>query len=338
MPFNRREFLVSCLAVCASLYVKPLESFALTSTAHWVVRNKPMLGTFIEIAIKWPDRNAAFEIIENCYSYIEAEAQKISNWDSTSIVSTLNRGKPLETGSLPNIVKKLLEQQTLLQKKTDGLFCPKIGALTTLWRAAKSASSIPGKLELKQALKKVNQTVITSSSGFVQVQGQSGIDVGGIGKGLLADLAIDFLHTRSIKEARVAASGDLRFLGHNSSEVSIEHPRKDSYLTTLKVPPNFAISTSGDYRNNWKVNGKNYHHLIDPRTGLPGIENMQVSVIAPTAVQADALASALFFTNPDEASKLVKNFANVFVLGVGQSGELWGALGAAASNQRPLGL
>src|SRR4029077_7578680 len=63
--------------------------------------------------------------------------------------------------------------------------------------------------------------------------------------------------------------------------------------------------TAGDYERSYLVDGKRYHHIIDPRTGYPATAARSVTISAPTALQADAVDDAVFILGPDKGLALI---------------------------------
>jgi thiamine biosynthesis lipoprotein len=113
----------------------------------------------------------------------------------------------------------------------------------------------------------------------------------------------------------VNAGGDLFALGTATSEsawvVDIQHPhRADRSLATLEVH-NRSVATSGHYEKYFEQYGKRYCHLIDPRTGYPVEDVASVTVLADTAMQADAISTAAFVLGPDKGFALIERLPNV---------------------------
>jgi FAD:protein FMN transferase len=88
--------------------------------------------------------------------------------------------------------------------------------------------------------------------------------------------------------------------GQTYWDVQLEDPAKKGRRTQIRLR-DAAVSTSGDYENYFDIDGKRYAHILNPRTGLP-IEGIAAcSVIAPTCIESDALATAFFVLGPEDA-------------------------------------
>ena len=101
--------------------------------------------------------------------------------------------------------------------------------------------------------------------------------------------------------------------------IGIQDPASDKYLHTLYVN-DFSVVTSGDYQRAYMVDGKMYHHIIDPETLMPAAYWRSVTVICPDSGLADAMSTALFLL-PLEQGMALAEACNVQALWVNASGE-----------------
>jgi len=138
-------------------------------------------------------------------------------------------------------------------------------------------------------------------AGTITVRKPLLLDLGAVAKGLAIDLAAKELE--GFIHAVVEAGGDLhvrRRPGQNANgerwRVGIRHPRQDDALIEVLHVAEMAVCTSGDYERR-DPTGEG-HHLIDPRRGASADAAASVTVIAPTAMVADALATAAFVLGP----------------------------------------
>ena len=82
------------------------------------------------------------------------------------------------------------------------------------------------------------------------------------------------------------------------------------YFAILPVSDH-AFSTAGDYERSYVIDGKRYHHIIDPRTGYPATASRSVTIWAPTAFLADEIDDAVFILGPEKGLKLVESLDGV---------------------------
>ncbi len=298
---NRREFLACASAFGASTWVTfPQWAYARLAQSRWHEFMRPLMGGYTAIAIFGENYHDTEKVANECFAFCSDRIREISTWEEQSDATLLNREKRIPYRRLAPSLIELTHASAALASTLKGRFNPFSLGLTTLWRTAREASSIPSKVEIAHELQNARSSEVSLSE-MVTILGQGQLEFGGIGKGFVADLAHNFLAERGINYARIACGGDIRFLGTTEWIVDIEHPREEGILGKVVIKGGRAISTSGDYRNVWYVNGKRYHHILDMGTGMPSTTLAQVTVIAPRATMADGLATGLFSMSPEEA-------------------------------------
>jgi FAD:protein FMN transferase len=126
-----------------------------------------------------------------------------------------------------------------------------------------------------------------------------GVDLGGIGKGMAVDAAVERLRAAGVAVAMVNAGGDLRVLGSppgaGAWPVAIDGP---SGAVTVPLARG-ALATSGIGRRRWRQGDVERHHLLDPRTGQPAWTGLwSVTVAAATCARAEVAAKTAFILGP----------------------------------------
>lgn len=135
------------------------------------------------------------------------------------------------------------------------------------------------------------------------------LDIGAAGKGYLVDIVSDLLADADIREHIVDASGDLRTRGV-PMRIALEHPLDPRKAIGVADLPDGAFCASATTRRAW---GDGLHHVLDPTTGLPTRRVIATWVIAPTALVADGVATALFFEpDPEFIARTATAFARMF--------------------------
>jgi len=133
------------------------------------------------------------------------------------------------------------------------------------------------------------------------------LDLGAVAKGLAIDMAAREL--RQFENYAIDAGGDLYLAGRNTRgepwRVGIRHPRIDGALIDVIRVSDVAVCTSGDYERRAPA-GSGDHHILDPRTGESAGAAASATVVAPTAMLADAVATAAFVLGPAEGLRLVE--------------------------------
>jgi thiamine biosynthesis lipoprotein len=126
------------------------------------------------------------------------------------------------------------------------------------------------------------------------------IDVGAAGKGYLVDIVSAMLERAGQRDFIVDGSGDIRHHGPEPIRVGLEHPLDPTKAIGVATVRNGAICSSATNRRAW---GDGLHHVIDATTGLPTRSVIATWAIAATALEADGLATALFFAEPADLAR-----------------------------------
>ncbi len=135
------------------------------------------------------------------------------------------------------------------------------------------------------------------------------VTLDGIAKGYIIDAAIRMLRAQGIYNALVNIGGDMRGVGvttaGNPWKIALQHPRDpEVYLAVIHLADR-AVATSGDYER-YFLPDKRAHHIVDPKTGLSATSLISVTVVAEMAVDADALATAVFVMGPKNGLELIE--------------------------------
>jgi thiamine biosynthesis lipoprotein len=152
------------------------------------------------------------------------------------------------------------------------------------------------------------------------------IGLGGIAKGYAVDKAVAVLEKAGLTSFFVQAGGDLFARGKkpDGSEWSagIRDPRGKGSFALLPLTDH-AFSTAGDYERSYVIDGRRYHHIIDPRTGYPARACRSVTIWAPTALLADEIDDAVFVLGPEKGLALVESLDGVGAVIVDAHNHLW---------------
>jgi FAD:protein FMN transferase len=154
------------------------------------------------------------------------------------------------------------------------------------------------------------------------------IGLGGIAKGYAVDKAVRVLLDGGLTSFYVQAGGDLYTRGTKPDgtpwQAGIRDPRgaEGDYFALMSVTDH-AFSTAGDYERSYLVDGKRYHHIIDPRTGYPATASRSVTIWAPTALLADEIDDAVFILGPEKGLALVDSIDGVGAVIVDAHDKVW---------------
>lgn len=258
-------------------------------------------------------------MIEKAFAEIKRISEKYSFEKKNSYLSALNRGE----SSLDAETEFLLRFASKLYRESSGAFDPTVGRLKLLW-GFNEKPSLPSGEEIRRALKWVGMDKLRIENKKITSKGVL-LDFSAFAKGYAVDRACEILERGGVTSALIDAGGDIRVLNSKADgspwEIGIKNPVGDGIIKVIELK-NSAVATSGDYENYFVKDGKRYHHLLNPKTGYPARGLHSVSVIAPTAMQADAYATAVFVLGWKEGLELARKLG-VRAIAVDKKGKIW---------------
>lgn len=288
--FGTMGFLCSCSEKTESR-VSPSGHTEHTELRAWTM-TRPMAGTAFTAHLY--TNLPAFEVEKALVRAFEAAAaleKTLSCRDAESELNRLNNAPPGIPFPISKPLAQSLQLACRLAEETDGAYDPTLGPCIRLWHRARSRGELPSEAELLQALAasgheklKIGETTATKL-----VPGMR-IDLGGIGKGIMLDAMASELRQSGITRYLLTDTSDLLAGEPPPGKTAWEYTDSGGRRIPLL---NKAASTSGGSRQNIVIEGQNYAHVIDSRTGLGIRSNLPPATVhAPAAAEADARATA----------------------------------------------
>ncbi|MBO0696964.1 MAG: FAD:protein FMN transferase [Zavarzinella sp.] len=218
----------------------------------------------------------------------------------------------------------LIEFAAQLTRQTNGAFDIATGALTKAWGFYKRQGRVPTPAERAAALARTGTRFVSLDRDRRTVRYlRKGLEInlGGIGKGYALDRAAELLRSEwAVASALLhGGSSSVRVLGTPPGQprgwpVTIKHPwDADRRLGTLYLA-DAAMGTSAATFQHFEYNGRKLGHLLDPRTGWPAEGVEQVSVVARSAAEADALSTAFFVLGVEATARFCQTRPDVGVV------------------------
>ena len=243
----------------------------------------------VERAFEW------FSRVEECCTRFEAGSEVMQ------LASQV--GVPVRVSTL---LYEAVQFALALAQESEGAFDPTVGyAMETRGfnREYRSGQPIQSSIDPEISVS-YRDVRLDADRGTITLLRPVILDLGAVAKGLAVDLAAREL--RRFQNFAIDASGDLYLAGRNPDgerwSIGIRHPRRASDLIDSLRVSERAVCTSGDYER--RSSNDNGHHILDPRRGSPANSVASVTVVAPNAMLADALATAAFVLGPQEGIRL----------------------------------
>lgn len=244
----------------------------------------------------------------------------MTTWRPDSEVSKVNSAAGKSAIKVGDETLKIIKESIHTSEISEGTFDITFHSLHGLWKFDEDLDPHPpSDKDVKARLPFVNYRNIKvddANKTVMITNPKTQISLGGIAKGYAVDMAVKVLEERGLTSFFVQAGGDLFARGKKPDgtdwQAGIRDPRGPDGKWFAKVPlSDHAFSTAGDYERSYIVNGKRYHHIIDPRTGQPATACRSVTIWAPTALLADEIDDAVFILGPEKGLKLVESIDGV---------------------------
>lgn len=207
---------------------------------------------------------------------------------------------------------RVLLEAVEVSETTDGAFDVTAGALTRLWRRGIRRGAVPPDTAITAALETIGyrDMSVDSRTGTVRLDRPgSRLDLGGIAKGFTADRMLECLNSSGFAVALVDTGGDIA--------AGDPPPRLDGWRVSLAdstrtiLVSNAGVATSGDTYRFLQADGRRYSHIVDPTTGYGTTRTHAATVLASSAMMADAFASAFAVMPASEAIDLAESHPNL---------------------------
>jgi thiamine biosynthesis lipoprotein len=284
-----------------------------------VTAESTAMGTrlnFVALTSERVDEAGVHAAIEQAIGEIRRLEALMTTWRDDSEVSHINQsaGKaPVRVGpeTLDVIGKSLW-----MSERSGGVFDITFEVMHGIWRFDEDLEKrLPDSAAVAERRKLIDYRHVVldreKSTVFLN-RATTKISLGGIAKGYAIDRAKDILLAAGIEDFLAQAGGDLYVHGHRADGspwlAGVRDPRgaDGSYFARMPVVDH-AFSTAGDYERSYVLDGKRYHHIIDPRTGFPATASRSVTIWAKDAFTADALDDAVFILGVEKGLALVES-------------------------------
>jgi thiamine biosynthesis lipoprotein len=281
-----------------------------------------LMDTVVSVSLWGVDEPVAAPLFDAAFTELEAVDREMARRPGSPLGVLNSAGGGAVTAATGQVLAASLDWS----RRTRGAFDPTTAALLDLWDILAGPHPPPSPERLAEARQGVGWERLTLSADQRRVSlGGTRLDLGGIAKGYAIDRAAEALRRGGARDFLVNAGGDLFVSGSKAGEpwrVGIQHPRRPEELLQVVAPAGGALVTSGDYERSYNWEGVLYHHILDPRSGEPARGCQSVTVWAPRAMDADALATAVFVLGPEEGLALVEREPDAEALVVTAAGRV----------------
>lgn len=305
MILNRKTWIyILTLAIVLVIFVF---FFVFNRPEPYIVKDEIILGTYVRVVVG-SDKNPN-AIMDSMIREMKRIEKKFSSTIADSIISKINQnGKNIT--EIDQETRFVIERSLAIADITNGAFDPAMGRIIKLWGFDRISEPdftpfVPSDGQILQALSHCGYKNIEISKEGIYLKNDVQLDLGAIAKGYAIDRAVQVAKEMdSSCTGYVDAGGDIGIIGPKFGGakwvVAVKNPRGESstdFVRYVQIDQG-AIVTSGDYERYFEAGGRRYHHIFDPATGKPAEGTISSTIIAQTAMDADALSTAAFVLGP----------------------------------------
>ncbi|HIH9556118.1 FAD:protein FMN transferase ApbE [Klebsiella pneumoniae] len=315
MTFFRAALLGACflLSGCDSATTPA------TPTATATVLDGKTMGTFWRVSVIGVDEAKAQALRAKVQAQLDADDRLLSTWKNDSALMRFNHAATTEPWPVSEAMADIVTLSLRIGAKTHGAMDITVGPLVNLWGFGPDEQPVttPDAEAIAAAKARTGlqhlQVINQSGRQFLQKDiPDLFVDLSTVGEGYAADHLARLMEQEGISRYLVSVGGALVSRGMNGEgkpwRVAIQKPTDRENAVQAIVDINgHGISTSGSYRNYYELDGKRISHVIDPQTGQPITHKLvSVTVIAPTALEADGWDTGLMVLGPEKAQQVVR--------------------------------
>ncbi|MEQ0540052.1 FAD:protein FMN transferase ApbE [Klebsiella sp. JB_Kp004] len=315
MTFFRAALLGACVLFSGCDSATTPATPASTAT---VLDGKTM-GTFWRVSVIGVDEAKAQALRAKVQAQLDADDRLLSTWKNDSALMRFNHAADTRPWPVSEAMADIVSLSLRIGAKTDGAMDITVGPLVNLWGFGpdKQPVATPDAQAIAAAKARTGlqhlQVINQSGRQFLQKDiPDLFVDLSTVGEGYAADHLARLMEQEGISRYLVSVGGALVSRGMNGEgkpwRVAIQKPTdRENGVQAIVDINGHGISTSGSYRNYYELDGKRISHVIDPQTGQPITHKLvSVTVIAPTALEADGWDTGLMVLGPEKAQQVVR--------------------------------
>ncbi len=285
-----------------------------------------MMGTIISLTLFEKNQGA----VESVYDYLAQMDRVFSANRGDSELSRINQ----EAGDAPVTVSdtayELIQDAIHYTRKHADSFDVLMGPLVKLWKIGFGGDSVPDKTEIAKRLALINSAdVVLNANEHSVYLAQAGmeLDLGAIAKGYFADHISQQLKNQGVTSAIIDLGGNVQILGVNPIttdgrwQIGIQDPQQQRGRPRIQVQTTAkTFVTSGIRERHFEINGRTYHHILDPQTGFPVANDVQqVTIITENSELAEVLSTVCFFKGCERGLALAEGRTGVEAIFIDQT-------------------
>ena len=254
-------------------------------------------------------------------------------------IKTINDNAGIKPVKVDKKIIDLLVFSKKWYKNTDGKMNVAFGSVLKIWHKYRTegledeaAAALPQLDKLREAAKHtdINKLIIDEANSTVFLQDpKMSLDVGAVGKGYATEQVSQIAIKNGFTSGLISVGGNVRAIGNKGVKgerwnLGIQNPDLESKESNIRIVylENLSLVSSGIYERYYTVNGKQYHHIIDPKTLFPSEYYTAVTIVCKDSGVADALSTAVFNMPFEKGLKYINSLPDTEALWVMKNGDV----------------
>ena len=274
-------------------------------------------GTYYSATYQQPEGKDLQSKIDSLFNDFD---QSLSTYNPESIISRINRND--STVQTDDNFESMFVEAQKVSEVTNGAFDITVAPLVKAWGFGFDPADRSKAPDVNKILPFIGyQKVKLENKKIIKTDPEIQLDASAIAQGLSADLIAKLFEKEGCKNYMIDIGGEIFCKGVNPSgkywQIGVDKPVDDpennnQELQTIISVSGVGLTTSGNYRQFYYQGGKKYAHTINTHTGYPVNHNLlSATVVAPTAMQADAFATAFMVLGVDSSLNLCQKIENM---------------------------
>ena len=283
-------------------------------------------NTVISITLYDQSKSA---LIDEAFKECEKYEQLLSRTIEGSDIWNINHSNGMPTTVAPETAS-LIQTALTYCEATDGAIDITLAPLSDLWNfSSDEPKSVPDDMAIQDCLPHIDYHMVKIDGSTVTLSDpDAAIDLGFIAKGYIADQIKTFLTEKGVTSAIINLGGNVLTIGekpdHTPYTIGIQKPFDDrnTPITEVSVTDSSVVS-SGIYERYFQLNGKLYHHILNPATGYPYENNLLgVTILSRSSTDGDGLSTTCFVLGLKKGMDLIESMPDVEALFITDDYEL----------------
>jgi thiamine biosynthesis lipoprotein len=284
------------------------------------------LDTIIQITLYDSQEES---LIDDCFALCSEYEKKFSRTKEESEIYKLNQDGEADVS---RETLELIQKGLYYSELSKGMFDITIEPVSSLWNftVEDEDATLPNENDIKRAIKKVDYTKVKIDGNHVSfLEEGMGIDLGAIAKGYIADRLKEYLLAHEVGSAVINLGGNVLCIGKNVDgedfSIGVQKPEKNSSeISAVLLIDDKSVVSSGTYERYITVDGVDYHHILNPKTGYSYQNGLsEVTIISNQSVDGDGLSTTCFALGIEEGIKLLNSIEDTCGMFIDESGETY---------------